>query len=641
MPLFISNILLCRIGDIFFVGEKPYTCEYCQKGFSDPSTLTVHKRLHTNENPFMCHLCGKTTKQASNLRSHYKHMHKNDVISGRQIRLNSRVFARYSQQEISMHLQLSGNLVTLLEQGLWVHRQEESEKKQQIESALQTLQPPPVENSPVIVGDFHVYEVKNPPDDIDESDGMDMDDLWNNECDDDNDDYDDDDDDNNEDEIKMSPVDVDIFIQECDETMPIVDTSMPKSNSSNPPPIEISEIGTSLSNVSKTLKRRIRPANTSTNLQFRPKMVEPNTEQNKSKKASRTGDRQEHIDDVQPQIESVFIEHHLSDSMDEPNVEVKKEIDDVTVESSHIDQSDDDYWSCVFDAGFKFDAPNVKEEIDENAARNRNRTETMQQPAIDSSCSGTAELERKTTVKNEVTENDTDAVLLETAMLSNTPSMATITTATAPLTTTTTSSSMNTTDLKFAGNQAPFKYKNITGRCMPCNRKFNDITRHRVEMHSDIDKPFECFDCRKTYKKLEHLRSHMVTHTNERNFICHVCGQAFFLGSELRKHIYNRHQNVRPYGCDQCKKTFKNRHALNKHSVVHSGVKPYVCMVCSERYAALSSLRIHERRHTGAKPFVCTYCGKAFADSSTHRQHVSYRKCSFGCKKKKKNNLTG
>lgn len=161
-------------------------------------------------------------------------------------------------------------------------------------------------------------------------------------------------------------------------------------------------------------------------------------------------------------------------------------------------------------------------------------------------------------------------------------------------------------------------------KCIPCSRKFHDMTKHWLQYHSGIQRPYECYICHKNYKRFEHIKYHMRTHGDERNYICHICGGAFFLCNELRKHIMNRHQVERPFKCthQQCKKCFKNQHALNVHMRTHSGVKPFVCAVCSEAFSALSSLKIHERKHTGERPFVCKFCKKAFADCSTHKQHV-------------------
>lgn len=145
-------------------GEKPFQCEFCAKKFSDASTLHVHKRLHTNENPYVCHLCGRRTKQASNLRSHYKHFHKNNDITGRQIRLNSRILNRFPQSVLDVQLQDVGDLMLLLEQGLQQHYREEREKSSQIEqrlkesigTAIVQTKPPPPRPLPAVI------EGKNP-----------------------------------------------------------------------------------------------------------------------------------------------------------------------------------------------------------------------------------------------------------------------------------------------------------------------------------------------------------------------------------------------------------------------------------------------------------------------------------------------
>lgn len=123
-------------------GEKPFQCEFCEKRFSDSSTLLVHKRLHTNENPYMCHLCGRRTKQASNLRSHYKHYHRNNDISGRQIRQNSRILSRFTQSQIDAELVEFGDLMALLERGFQEFDREENEKNNQIEMALESMKRP-------------------------------------------------------------------------------------------------------------------------------------------------------------------------------------------------------------------------------------------------------------------------------------------------------------------------------------------------------------------------------------------------------------------------------------------------------------------------------------------------------------------
>lgn len=81
-------------------GQKPYHCDICGKGFSDLTGVKLHKRTHTNESPFLCHLCGKATKTIGNLKSHYSYVHKIKDITGPTIQNNSKIFAKYTPEEL-------------------------------------------------------------------------------------------------------------------------------------------------------------------------------------------------------------------------------------------------------------------------------------------------------------------------------------------------------------------------------------------------------------------------------------------------------------------------------------------------------------------------------------------------------------
>lgn len=48
-----KNIFLCSLG------EKPYTCDICQRKFTSGSSLTCHRRTHTGEKPYSCPVCEK------------------------------------------------------------------------------------------------------------------------------------------------------------------------------------------------------------------------------------------------------------------------------------------------------------------------------------------------------------------------------------------------------------------------------------------------------------------------------------------------------------------------------------------------------------------------------------------------------
>lgn len=56
-------------------GERPYPCQYCQKGFSSSNALKTHIRQHTKEKPYICEYCPMAFPQKVSLVTHIRSKH--------------------------------------------------------------------------------------------------------------------------------------------------------------------------------------------------------------------------------------------------------------------------------------------------------------------------------------------------------------------------------------------------------------------------------------------------------------------------------------------------------------------------------------------------------------------------------------
>ncbi|XP_035303441.1 zinc finger protein 39 isoform X2 [Cricetulus griseus] len=191
--------------------------------------------------------------------------------------------------------------------------------------------------------------------------------------------------------------------------------------------------------------------------------------------------------------------------------------------------------------------------------------------------------------------------------------------------------------------QTPHRYENAY-ECNTCGKTFNH-TPH-VYSHSranTAEKPYECRDCQqsklivnqqthtqekryvcnvcgKGFYKRAHLNAHQRTHTGEKPYDCKECGKTFRLKSFLVVH-QRIHTGEKPFVCNTCGKSFKQRTSLYTHIRIHTGEKPYECKECRKSFILKSYLTVHQRTHSGEKPYECDVCGKAFKQNSHLHAH--------------------
>lgn len=108
--------------------------------------------------------------------------------------------------------------------------------------------------------------------------------------------------------------------------------------------------------------------------------------------------------------------------------------------------------------------------------------------------------------------------------------------------------------------------------CTICPQTFKSSYRkkcHLATFHDVKSYQFNCDMCGKVYPdKSKMLRHKSRAHLKEKTVTCHKCGHKAFDMSTLKRHMYS-HEDVRPFRCEQCEKTFRWKKNLLSHSTRH------------------------------------------------------------------------
>lgn len=165
-------------------------------------------------------------------------------------------------------------------------------------------------------------------------------------------------------------------------------------------------------------------------------------------------------------------------------------------------------------------------------------------------------------------------------------------------------------------------------KCPELSCNYRNSSRAKVARHQTAhtdERPWLCPLCGQAFKLSKQLKAHTATHdrsSSSDGLTCKICNSTFSVPRQLRLHIDSVHNKMKPFLCSFCGYSASSRSALKLHIRKHTGSKPFNCEECQYTTSDHNSLRRHKMRHSGVRPYNCPYCPYSSIQSTTYKVHL-------------------
>ena len=148
-------------------------------------------------------------------------------------------------------------------------------------------------------------------------------------------------------------------------------------------------------------------------------------------------------------------------------------------------------------------------------------------------------------------------------------------------------------------------------RCKICQKtvkKKPELGKHISRVHK-LGTTIVCRNCPQVFFYQKQLEDHMLVHSEERNFVCDICGINLKSANRVKAHKITRHMSEEEklkrhekFKCKICNKKYLHKVRLATHSESH-GDRIYQCDECDTWFKTKDAKRAHSRKkHLGIKP---------------------------------------
>lgn len=144
--------------------------------------------------------------------------------------------------------------------------------------------------------------------------------------------------------------------------------------------------------------------------------------------------------------------------------------------------------------------------------------------------------------------------------------------------------------------------------CAPCRVQYKNIYVYRNHLRNSAnhtERAYPCPECDKKFaSKVYWTKHYNFYHLHKSQYKCDVCNKLFISACRLKNHNQKYHGllRTRDHACNVCGKKFYTVSTLRAHILTHSEQRTYMCEDCGDTFKQRPSLYTHTRLvHRGGR----------------------------------------
>jgi KRAB domain-containing zinc finger protein len=161
----------------------------------------------------------------------------------------------------------------------------------------------------------------------------------------------------------------------------------------------------------------------------------------------------------------------------------------------------------------------------------------------------------------------------------------------------------------------------------------------KEEVHENNKNKFQCQQCPKSFTNRHILYRHEESHKPK--IKCQICNKKIS-NRNLKDHL-KRHENIKKFNCDHCRVGFVIKGELICHMWKHRSEKRFNCKQCNRGFNGNQKFKVHLQSHTNnPRPFQCDLCPKSYPRKGQIMVHLAIHsklvlkcdECDYSTKRK-------